>query len=61
MENESELSEKLEECEQKKTIKVKPFGGPLLAQTYVCIVGHFEELLLGFVLQGDFQQSAEFL
>lgn len=33
VENESELSEKLEDCDQRKTIRVKPFGGPLLAQT----------------------------
>lgn len=33
IENESELTEKLEDCDQRKTIRVKPFGGPLLAQT----------------------------
>lgn len=32
IENESELGEKLEDCDQRKTIRVKPFGGPLLAQ-----------------------------
>ncbi|KAJ8932302.1 hypothetical protein NQ314_014795, partial [Rhamnusium bicolor] len=35
IENESESSENLEDCEQRKTIKVKPFGGPLLAQTEI--------------------------
>ncbi|KAJ8921734.1 hypothetical protein NQ315_010644 [Exocentrus adspersus] len=34
-ENDSESSENLEDCEQRKTIKVKPFGGPLLAQTEI--------------------------
>lgn len=31
-ENDSELNEKLEDCDPRRTIKVKPFGGPLLAQ-----------------------------
>lgn len=31
-ENEAEANEKIEDCDQRKTIKVKPFGGPLLAQ-----------------------------
>ncbi|KAJ8962342.1 hypothetical protein NQ318_018324 [Aromia moschata] len=35
IENESENSESIEDCEQRKTIKVKPFGGPLLAQTEI--------------------------
>lgn len=34
LENELENSENLEDCDPRKTIKVKPFGGPLLAQTY---------------------------
>ncbi|KAK5650443.1 hypothetical protein RI129_001472 [Pyrocoelia pectoralis] len=34
-ENESELNEKLEDCDPRKTIKVKPFGGPLLAQVEI--------------------------
>lgn len=33
IENDFESGENLENCEQRKTIKVKPFGGPLLAQT----------------------------
>lgn len=32
VDTESENSEKLDDCDQRKTIKVKPFGGPLLAQ-----------------------------
>ncbi|KAF5308652.1 hypothetical protein FQR65_LT06113 [Abscondita terminalis] len=34
-ENDCELNEKLEDCDSRKTIKVKPFGGPLLAQVKV--------------------------
>ncbi|KAF5272907.1 hypothetical protein FQA39_LY07673 [Lamprigera yunnana] len=33
--NELEINEKLEDCDSKKTIKVKPFGGPLLAQVEI--------------------------
>lgn len=36
IENDTENGENLEDCDQRKTIKVKPFGGPLLAQT--CVV-----------------------
>lgn len=30
--SESDCGEKLEDSDQRRTIKVKPFGGPLLAQ-----------------------------
>jgi hypothetical protein len=33
VENELENNENIEDCDSRKTIKVKPFGGPLLAQT----------------------------
>lgn len=32
VEAETENSENLEDCEQRRPTKVKPFGGPLLAQ-----------------------------
>ncbi|KAK4883278.1 hypothetical protein RN001_006597 [Aquatica leii] len=34
-ETDCELNEKLEDCDPRKTIKVKPFGGPLLAQVEI--------------------------
>ncbi|KAB0801584.1 hypothetical protein PPYR_03770 [Photinus pyralis] len=34
---ESELNEKLDDCDSRKTIKVKPFGGPLLAQVEISL------------------------
>lgn len=33
IENDCEKNGKLEDCDNRKTIKVKPFGGPLLAQS----------------------------
>ncbi|CAH1374534.1 uncharacterized protein [Tenebrio molitor] len=35
VENELENNENIEDCDSRKTIKVKPFGGPLLAQTEI--------------------------
>nr|CAH7718019.1 unnamed protein product [Callosobruchus chinensis] len=35
VETEADNSEDIEDCDQRKTIKVKPFGGPLLAQTEI--------------------------
>ncbi|XP_063912339.1 uncharacterized protein LOC135129163 [Zophobas morio] len=35
VENELENGENIEDCEARKTIKVKPFGGPLLAQAEI--------------------------
>ena len=41
VETESEIEERLEDFD-KKTIRVKPLGGPLLAQKYVALVHYFE-------------------
>ncbi|EEZ98373.2 uncharacterized protein tow [Tribolium castaneum] len=35
VENDLENNENIEDCESRKTIKVKPFGGPLLAQAEI--------------------------
>ncbi|CAH1970877.1 unnamed protein product [Acanthoscelides obtectus] len=35
VETEADNSEYIEDCDQRKTIKVKPFGGPLLAQSEI--------------------------
>ncbi|RZB40559.1 RNA polymerase II degradation factor 1, partial [Asbolus verrucosus] len=35
IENELENNENIEDCDSRKTIKVKPFGGPLLAQAEI--------------------------
>ncbi|KAJ8976666.1 hypothetical protein NQ317_004684 [Molorchus minor] len=61
IENDSENSENIEDCDQRKTIKVKPFGGPLLAQAEISTSQQdFSKLVVVVFIQGpDYNSESE--